>query len=195
MNPDFNYPPEKSTITSHIIEFVQTLVIFLAIGSIIYLFVAQPHKVSGASMKPNFMDGDYIITDKVSLNFNEIKKGDIIVFKDPQNENQEFIKRVIATPNDKIKIENNRVYLNSVLLREEYLPEGTKTEPNNFIKESQEITVPASKYFVMGDNREGSSDSRVWGFVDKSEIIGRVFLRYWPKDSIGFYPASLDKFK
>src|SRR3990167_9504379 len=100
-NLDFmNKPAEKpkQSIGSHLVEFIQTLVIFAAIASAIYLFLAQPHKVSGKSMYPNFDNGDYIITDKITYRFSEPQRGDIVVFKNPKDESQDFIKRIIALP-------------------------------------------------------------------------------------------------
>src|SRR3990167_9666013 len=100
---DEDYLSEQATaprqsLTSHILEFIQTLVIFGAIASAIYLFLAQPHKVSGKSMYPNFDNGDYIITDKITYRFSEPQRGDIVVFKNPKDESQDFIKRIIALP-------------------------------------------------------------------------------------------------
>jgi len=180
----------QPTFKSHIIELFQTLVVFAAIGTAIYWLVAQPHKVSGSSMFPNFKDGDYIITDKVTYRFSKPARGDIIVFKNPRDKSQDFIKRIIGLPGDHFRLQNGNVYLNGKQLKEPYLRDGITTNPEAFIQEGEEITVPDGKLLVLGDNRPQSSDSRDWGFIEYSEIIGRVFLRYWPSNVVGFNPAA-----
>ncbi len=194
MEPDFlkyQQNPEEQSLKSHLIELFQTLVVCLAIGTVIYWLIAQPHKVSGSSMFPNFKDGDLIITDKVTYKFNEPQRGDIVVFKSPQDQNTDFIKRIIGLPGDNVKIQNYHVYLNDKLLTEPYLQPTVITEPKPpFTEEGKDITVPPGKYLVFGDNRQHSSDSREWGYITKDEIIGRVLLRYWPQDEIGIFPAA-----
>lgn len=175
-------------LKSHIIDFIQTLVVFGAIFALIYLFVAQPHKVSGNSMVPTFKNGDYILTDKLSYRFGTPKKGDTIVLKNPRDETQDFIKRIIATPGDTLKIDNSKVYVNGQNLSESYLPAGTLTRTGSFLTEGSEVKVGINQYFVFGDNRQHSSDSREWGAVTKEEIIGKVFFRYWPLKSFGLTP-------
>lgn len=175
----------KQSLASHIVEFIQTLAVFAAIGAAIYYFIAQPHKVSGPSMLPTFKSGDYIITDKVSYLFSEPERGDIVVFKNPRDEQQDFIKRVIGVPGDRVKIQNKQVYLNSEQLEEPYLKPNLETDPGLFMPEGKEVTVEPGHLLVMGDNRPQSSDSRAWGFITNAEVIGKVFLRYWPLTSIG----------
>src|SRR5690348_5864855 len=108
----YNPYDQKITLKTHLIEFIQTLVVFAAIGTAIYVFIAQPHKVSGSSMFPNFQNGDYIITNKVGYRFNQPERGQVIVFKDPLNEQEDFIKRIIGLPGDKVKISNCHVFIN-----------------------------------------------------------------------------------
>lgn len=180
----------KPSLGSHLIEFIQTLVIFAAIASAVYLFVAQPHKVSGASMDPNFKNGDYILTDKITYRFWEPKRGDVVVFKNPKDTSQDFIKRIIAIPDDVVEVSNAHILLNGERLNEPFLKTGVITKSGFFLKENEEVVVPQNHYVVLGDNRPNSSDSREWGFIAKNEIIGRVILRYWPQDTIGFFPAA-----
>lgn len=192
MEPD--YSPEEhrglfSSLSSHFIDFIQTFVVFGAIFALIYLFVAQPHKVSGNSMVPTFHNGDYILTDKLSYRFGIPKQGDVIVLKNPRDESQDFIKRIVATPGETVRIENNSVYVNEQLLRELYLPQGTLTLGGAFMPEKASIKAGANQYFVFGDNRNHSSDSRTWGAVTKEEIVGKVFFRYWPPQSFGLFKA------
>lgn len=181
---------EHRSFGSHLVEFIQTLVIFLAIASAIYWQIAQPHKVSGSSMVPNFHNGDYIITDKLTYKFSEPKRGDVIVFKNPRNMSEDFIKRIIGLPGDKVKVENGQVFLNDKLLNQPFLASNVVTSPNAFLQEGVDTLVPEDHFIVFGDNRPNSSDSREWGFIRKDEIIGRVILRYWPKEAIGIFPAA-----
>lgn len=181
-------PPQKGFIesfSSHVIDFIQTLVVFGAIFALLYLFVAQFHKVSGLSMFPTFHDGDYLITEKVGYKFGEPKRGDIIVLKNPRDESQDFIKRVIALPGDTIKIEDNAIFLNGLKLQESYLALEMETNSGAFLTEGTDIKAGPNQYFVIGDNRNHSSDSREWGPITKEEIVGKAFFRYWPPQTIG----------
>lgn len=180
-----------SGISSHVVDFIQTLVVFGAIFAIIYLFIAQPHKVSGNSMVPTFKNGDYILTDKITYRFGTPKRGEVIVLKNPKDESQDFIKRIIAIPGDTLRIEGNSVYLNSQLLTEVYLPPATPTRSGDFLTEKLDIKVGPNQYFVFGDNRDHSSDSRAWGGITKEEIVGKVFFRYWPPQSFGLIKQNL----
>lgn len=172
-------------LKEHIVDFIQTLVVFGAIMALIYLFIAQPHKVSGRSMVPTFADGDYIITDKITYKFYLPQKGDIIVLKNPRDESQDFIKRIMAVPGDSVKIENKSVYVNGILLTEPYLPPDIQTQSGSFLNEGNIIKAGENQYFVMGDNRDHSSDSREWGAITKEEIVGKAFFRYFPLQSFG----------
>lgn len=180
--------PKKLTsggLGSHLVDFIQTFVVFGAIFTVIYLFVAQPHKVSGNSMVPTFHNNDYILTDKLSYRFSLPKKGDVIVLKNPRNESQDFIKRIIAIPGDSVKIENGFVFVNGVKLNELYLPQDTQSLGGSFLSEGEQITAGENQYIVLGDNRNHSSDSREWGPVTRKEIIGKVVFRYFPVNNFG----------
>lgn len=189
MDPlDYYGTPKTSffeNFKGYALEIFETLVVFGAIFAAIYLFVAQFHKVSGNSMVPTFKNGDYLITEKVTYKFSTPKKGDIIVLKNPRDESEDFIKRITALPGDTIKIENNSVYVNGQLIREDYLPPQTPTRAGSFLTEGNQITAGANQYFVLGDNRNHSSDSREWGSITKEEIVGRALFRYWPPQSMG----------
>ena len=201
--PNYN-PPESSSginpaeekkgvfgrLRSNFVDFLQTLVVFGAIFAIIYLFVAQPHKVSGQSMFPNFHNGDYILTDKISYRFYPPKYGDVIVLRNPRNESQDFIKRIIALPGQTIKVENTSVYVNGLKLDERYLPSGTPTRGGSFLRDGEIVTVPEDQWVVIGDNREHSSDSREIGPIPQKQIIGRVFFRYFPLNALGLIPYN-----
>ncbi len=169
----------------YLIEFFETLVVFGAIFAALYLFVAQFHKVSGSSMIPTFHNGDYLITEKISYKFRNPQRGEVIVLKNPRDESQDLIKRIIAVPGDTIQISYNFVYINGKFLEEYYLPPGTITGPGAFLTQNSLIKVGDNQYFVFGDNREHSSDSRAWGPITKEEIVGRAFFRYFPLSDIG----------
>lgn len=180
--------PQKSffaNLEGYFIEFIETIVIFGAIFAALYLFVAQFHKVSGSSMVPTFRSGDYLITEKISYKFRNPKHGEIIVLKNPRDESQDFIKRIIAVPGDTLKISGSSVFVNGQMIKEDYLPPGTATRPGAFIQEGNILKAGSNQYFVFGDNREHSSDSREWGAVTKEEIVGRAFFRYFPITNIG----------
>lgn len=166
-------------------ELFETVVIFGAIFAAIYLFVAQFHKVSGNSMVPTMHNGDYLITEKVSYRFRNPQRGEIVVLKNPRDESQDFIKRIIAVPGDTLEIKNKSVYLNGTQLRENYLPPAVPTPSGTFLTEGAVVKAASNQYFVFGDNREHSSDSREWGAVTKEEIIGRAFFRYFPIQAMG----------
>ncbi len=190
MDPNTYYdsPPSKGffdNLGSQLIDFIQTLVVFGAIFALIYIFVAQFHKVSGQSMFPTIHDGDFLITEKISYRLGQPKRGQIVVLKDPRDESQDFIKRIIALPGDKLKIDHGKFFLNGGVLNEPYLPTGVQIHGEGFLRDGDEITLNPNQYFVAGDNRENSSDSRDFGPIGKEKLIGRAFFRYWPPQSIG----------
>lgn len=171
-------------------DLVETVVVAMAIFVVIYFFLVQPHQVTGNSMLPKFEDGEYILTDKVSYHFHPPERGNVIIFKAPKNQQKDFIKRVIGLPGEKIKIEKGAVFINGKKLNETYLNPNTVTLPQSLITEGQEALVPLDEYFVLGDNRQHSSDSRDWGTVPWDLIIGKAWLRYWPINKISLIPQA-----
>jgi signal peptidase I len=149
-----------------------TAMVFIS-AVIIRYFLFQPFIVEGSSMEPNYHNSEYLFVEKVSYRFREPKRGEVVVFRYPNNPRVNYIKRIIGVPGDTIRIENGIVYLNGTELVEEYLEEGTKTIVNRSPDLPYEVTVPKNKYFVMGDNRDHSSDSRDGWLVDRRMIIGR----------------------
>lgn len=179
-----------------LIEAIQTialaLVLFLIINS-----VSARIRVDGRSMEPSFQDGDYVIVNKLAYRSGELDRGDVIVFPFPLNEEEDFIKRIIALPGDRLTIVRGDIFLNGNRINEDYLLSDASGDMD-------EIIVPLGTVFVMGDNRNDSSDSRVWGPLLISEIIGKAVYRYWPFNAIGavdhpliesgsLLPSSLDR--
>lgn len=156
-------------------EIIKIVIIALAIVVPIRCFLFQPFIVSGQSMEPNFYPGDYLIIDELSFRLREPKRGEAIVFRYPRNPSQRYIKRIIGLPGEEVKIEEGVVRINGEILDEShYLLPEIKTLDNLSLKLSE------NEYFVLGDNREASSDSRRWGALPRENIVGRVFLRLWP---------------
>lgn len=162
----------------------QTFLITGAVFFVITYFFFRPFQVSGDSMYSNFKDKEYIITNLITLRFNDPKRGDVIVFKSPSDPSKDFIKRVIALSGDTVSIKNGFVYINQEKTSESYLDEGTRTYGGNFLQEGEEKIVPDGYFFVLGDNRNDSSDSRTWGFIKKENIKGISFFVYWPLNEI-----------
>lgn len=169
-------------------DFLETIVVALSIFVVVYLFFMQPHEIKGSSMEPNFHNGEYILTDKISYRFRNPIRGDVIILKAPKNPEIDYIKRVIGLPGERIKVEKGQVYINEVKVDERYVSDTTPLFPGSFLQEGEEITVPEGEYFVMGDNRPHSSDSREFGSIAKNLVIGRAFFRYWPLTKIGAVP-------
>jgi len=164
-----------------LIDLTETIVIAGAIFVVIYAFLFRPFQVNGRSMFPNYQDGEYILTNLISLRFEPLKRGDVIVFQAPPDAEKDYIKRVIGLPGEKVMIKGGYVYINGAKLDESsYLASDVMTSQGSFLTEAKTITVPQDNYFVMGDNRPESSDSRAWGFVPKQKLIGKSFFVYWP---------------
>ena len=167
------------------LDIFQVVIFAGAIFLILYLLVMQPHKIDGASMEPNFHHGEYLLTDKVTYRFNEPSRGDVVIFRAPGDIEEDYIKRIIGLPGEKIEIKDGNVYINNKKLNESYMPSDFYTLPGSFFADKEEVFVPQNKLFVLGDNRSQSADSRSFGFVDKQTIIGRAWLLYWPINEIG----------
>lgn len=170
-----------------IFDFLQGIVAIAAVLVMIYLFVMSPQQVSGHSMEPNFHDGDYILTNKIIFKFVEPKRGDIVIFKSPLDKNVDYIKRIIGLPGETVELRDQHYYINGVMLDENY-PYNKPVFGGAFLHESEPVQIPPDEYFVSGDNRPGSSDSREFGLININDFIGQVFLRYWPVSAAGIIP-------
>ena len=167
-------------------EIVKVAVISLAIIIPVRYFLIQPFYVKGASMEPNFHDNEYLIIDELSYRFNPPTRGHVVVFRYPKNPQEYFIKRVIALPGEEIKIKDGNIIIynderpEGFVLIEEYLDQNLV----NYNDSEGKIPVGPDEYFVMGDNRGSSRDSRSFGPVNKSFITGKVLFRGWPISNI-----------
>lgn len=184
-------------LVKNIIEFVmdilETVVFIGSLFIVVYLFIMQPNQVQGASMKPNFHGGDYILTSKITYKFRQPERGDVIVFKSPKNPDIDYIKRVIGLPGETLMIKDGDVYINNQLIPENYTATETNVWQRGFINEEEPITIPQGYLFVMGDNRKNSSDSRMFGPIPMTDVIGYVFYRYYPPNKIGLIKNPLPK--
>jgi signal peptidase I len=168
---------------ANVFDFLQGIVVFLAILVMIYLFLFSPQEINGQSMEPTFYNTELIITNKFIFKIAPPNRGDIVIFKSPINKDIDYIKRVIGLPGERVKLSNNSYYINGQKLTEPYLKEGTITSGGNYLHEGEEITVPQGEYFVSGDNRQHSSDSREFGPIPLQDFIGKGILRYWPANT------------
>jgi signal peptidase I, bacterial type len=186
MEPNLTNPNTKESFWK---ELVKLVLIAVVVVVPFRLFIAQPFIVDGASMDPTFKNGQYLVVDELSYHFNAPERGSVLIFKYPKNPDKYYIKRVIGLPNEQVIITKGQVKI----INAEY-PEGiTLDEP--YIVYSKDDTstykVGENEYFVMGDNRAGSSDSRYWGQVPEKNIIGRPILRAWP---FTLWPGASQKF-
>jgi signal peptidase I len=177
------------------LDIIETIVIALSIFLIIYLFVASPHQVNGQSMVPNFKSGEYVLSDKVSYRLRDPKRGEIVVFHAPDAANCpkgtgcDFIKRILGLPGETLEVHDNRIYVNGTPVEEPYIPADFQTLPGAATK-GKKVVLGPDEFFVSGDNRPYSSDSRAWGAITKDEIVGRAFFRYWPLNVAGIIPHA-----
>src|SRR5688572_13506621 len=144
------------------LDILEVIVFAVGIFFFVYLLIMRPHKIKGQSMQPNFPDAEYLLTEKVTYYLKDPVRGDVVVFTPPVSENDEYIKRVVGMPGETIMLLDGKVYINGELFREPYLDDSVYTFDEGFLGEGREYTIPEGKYFVMGDNREHSSDSRAW---------------------------------
>lgn len=168
-----------------VMEILETVVFVGSIFIVVYLFILQPNQIKGASMEPTFHNGNYIFTSKVTYKMREPIRGDVVVFHAPRNPDLEYIKRVIGLPGDTILIENQNVYVNGEQINEPYISDFTTLGLVGFVEEGVPFVVPEGHYFVMGDNRPRSSDSREFGPITYESIIGQVIYRYFPFNEMG----------
>lgn len=182
------------SLGSFFLDIIETVVIALSIFLVMYLFLVQPHEVNGQSMVPNFQSGEYLLTDKVSYKMGEPQRGDVVVFHAPEKAQCaegtgcDFIKRILGLPGEAVEVRDNAVWINGVKLDEPYIPADFQILPGNATKDKT-VQLGPNEYFVSGDNRPYSSDSRAWGAITIDEIVGKAFFRYWPPQAMGKLPS------
>jgi signal peptidase I len=177
---------KKRNLVTAGVDFVEVLTIAFGVFIFAYFFIAQLLKVNGTSMLPTLQDGEQILAEKVTIKINALNRGEIIIFEHPQKPGVLLVKRVIGLPGERIKIFEGNVYINDMILDEDYLPYGTQTPALNFLGENKTFQIPQNSYMLMGDNRKASSDSRDWGPVNSSTIVGRAVLIYYPLSNFRF---------
>jgi len=172
-----------------VMEVAEVALVTIGTVFLVRYFLVQPFLVSGSSMVPNFHNGDYLLVDELTYRFREPIRGEVAVFHYPNNETTYFIKRIIGLPGDRIVVKEGVVYVynkenpDGFRLDEKYLPSSTKTVG------SDDVTLGEGEYFVLGDNRQYSFDSRNWGVLKKDEIVGVARLRLWPISSAQAFSA------
>lgn len=174
-------------------EYVEALALALIIALLIRSFVVQAFRIPSGSMIPSLLIGDQILVDKVVYKFRKPQRGDIMVFKYPEDETRDFIKRLIGLPGEKLEVRRRVVLINDVPLNDSSyaMHEGDSFMAIHPRDNFGPITIPPGKYFVMGDNRENSMDSRFWGLLDGNKITGRAFIIYWSRDISKSFPLEL----
>jgi signal peptidase I len=174
-----------------LVEIVQTLVLTLIIFFVIQNFIAQPYQVQQNSMERTLEPGQYVLVDKLTPRWDPYSRGDVVVFNPPKTWTPDptpFIKRVIGLPGDTVEVrDDGMVYVNGVMLDEPYTYKNDAgiNEPTEVSPDQTRWVIPEGQLFVMGDHRQKSADSRVFGPISINDVIGRAFLRYWPINTLG----------
>lgn len=171
-------------IIGPIAEFFKTVAVIIIVAFLVRFYLVQPFVVEGSSMEPNFHNAEYLLVNKLSYHFHPPKRGDVIVFHPPFMPNVNYIKRIVAVPGDSVDIQNGEIKINAARLKEPYLDQE-RTLIRNSSAANYTTKLRADEYFVLGDNREHSSDSREWGNVPVANIIGRAWLVVFPPRNFG----------
>jgi len=177
--------PERSQNQKSFLRDTLEIVFLALVLYVVIQYAVQTVHVLGSSMIDTLHDNDLLVASKISYKLHPPQRGDVVVFKPPDELSRDFIKRVIALPGERVHIANSVVYINGKVLHEPYLPERW-TYNNNWPADGQDQLLGPGQYFVMGDNRNHSSDSRVFGAISIDSILGKAEFRIWPLDAIGF---------
>jgi signal peptidase I len=174
--------PPKRSVLGALLHWARDLVFSVILAIIVILFLYQPVKVEGTSMMPTLVDQERIFINKFvyRLHFGKIDRGDTVVFWFPGDPSKSYIKRVIAVPGDRVEVDRGMVIVNGQSLVESYVPEEYRDQSSMASR-----TVPAEEYFVLGDHRSSSNDSRAWGMVPRRYIYGKAVFIYWPIEKMG----------
>ncbi|HPP18586.1 MAG TPA: signal peptidase I [Candidatus Dojkabacteria bacterium] len=167
------------SIGKAIYSLIETILVALVLAIVLYLFIMTPHEVVGNSMHPTYKNGEFLMANKITYRVSEPKRGDVIIFK--YSDTADFIKRIIGVPGDEVMIKDGKIYINGELLNESaYLDPSVITNGGSYLHEGQTIKLNEDEYFVCGDNRSNSSDSRDFGPIKKSAIKGKAWIVYYP---------------
>jgi signal peptidase I len=169
----------KEKKKSPVFELVESVVIAVVLALVIRFFLFEPFYIPSGSMEPTLQVNDKIIVNKFVYKLGEPARGDIIVFKYPLDPSRDYIKRVIGLPGETLEIKESTVYVNNQPISENYLPSDIK------FMDFGPVSIPDDSYFMMGDNRNNSQDSRVWGTLSENYIVGKAFLIFWPANRMG----------
>lgn len=172
-------------------EIVEVAIIAIAAVLIIRYFLVQPFLVSGASMEPNFHSGDYLLIDEISYRFREPQRGEVIVFHYPNNESVYYIKRIIGLPGEEVEIKNGKIKIYNSENPDGFILDESYLLGNIGDSKIEKTTISGGEYYVMGDNRNFSFDSRSWGALKENEIIGLVRLRLWPLNKVMAFESPI----
>jgi signal peptidase I len=170
-------------VLASILDSVKTIAIIIVVAFFVRFFLIQPYIVDGSSMEPNFHNGEYLLVDKVSYRLGDPQRGDVIVLHPPNNPGLNYLKRIIALPGDKVESKEGQISVNNVALNEPYL--SAEDQALQTDKEPFSYTMKTDEYFVMGDNRGHSSDSREFGPLPRANIIGRTLIVLFPVKNFG----------
>jgi signal peptidase I len=176
---------EFKTVAKNFYEIFKTIAVMFLLAFLIRSYLIQTFVVEGRSMEPNFYDGEYLLIDKISYRLKEPQRGDVAVFLSPEDNRLHFIKRIIGLPGENIEITQNTIFINGQPLPEPYLQKGERTLiEDNFLADFK-ARILDDQFFVLGDNRQNSKDSRSIGLVPKKNITGRAFLVIYPLKNFG----------
>jgi signal peptidase I len=164
---------------SAFLELLESIIIAIILASLIRLFLFQPFYIPSGSMEPALIPGDRIIVNKLVYRFSEPERGDVIVFRYPLNQNKDYIKRIVAMGGERIQVVDSRLLINNQLTAEPYLP------PALIYNDFGPVDVPPGTYFVLGDNRNNSQDSRIWGPLPRDYVVGEAVVIFWPLNRFG----------
>jgi len=168
------------SIIRNLVEMIKTIATVLVLAFVIKTFLVQTFIIDGSSMEPSFHQDEYLLVDKLSYRFNQPNRGDIVILIPPDDRNKDYIKRIIGLPGDLIKIDGHSISINNKKIDEKYIRESLANSQVNYYLEKK---LTDDEYFVMGDNRDNSKDSRSFGAIHKSDIVGRTFLVILPTKS------------
>jgi signal peptidase I len=178
--PESEIPPQGLMLAAELKSWFRDILFAIVIAIFIVIFVIQPVKVEGTSMQPRLVDQERIFVNRFVYRFRNVQRGDVVVFWFPKDRSKSFIKRVVGVPGDQLEIRNGIVYVNGMRIPEPYL----RPEYQDF-RSFEKTRIPPSQYFVLGDHRNSSNDSRNWGFVAQSLIYGKAIFSYWPFSKFG----------